>query len=71
MMVAWGLILILVSSLVEMILNIIKEAKKMHKIPCNCCQYFTNDYRLKCTVNPFQVSTEAAINCRDYQTEEN
>ncbi|MDJ0580351.1 hypothetical protein [Crocosphaera sp.] len=43
----------------------------MHKIPCSNCQYFTNDYRLKCPVNPFQASTEAAINCQDYHKREN
>ncbi|MGK7959817.1 hypothetical protein [Crocosphaera sp.] len=38
----------------------------MHQIPCSDCQYFTNDYRLKCPVNPFQANTESAINCQDY-----
>jgi hypothetical protein len=39
----------------------------MHEIPCNGCQFFTNDYRLKCTVHPQIANSEAAINCRDYQ----
>ena len=68
---AWVFILILGSSVIAMVVDVIKRAKKMHKIPCSDCQYFTNDYRLKCPVNPFHASTEAAINCRDYQMREN
>ncbi|MGK7880883.1 MAG: hypothetical protein AB4060_12385 [Crocosphaera sp.] len=64
-------ILVLGSSVIAMIVDVIKRAKKMHKIPCSNCQYFTNDYRLKCPVNPFQASTEAAINCQDYHKQEN
>ncbi len=68
---AWVFILVLSSSVIAMIVDVIKRAKKMHKIPCSNCQYFTNDYRLKCPVNPFQASTEAAINCQDYHKREN
>lgn len=39
----------------------------MHQIPCSNCQFFTNDYRLKCTVNPSVANTERAINCCDYR----
>jgi hypothetical protein len=42
-------------------------AKTMHQIPCARCRYFTNDYRLKCSVHPQIANTEGAINCRDYQ----
>ncbi|MDJ0661524.1 MAG: hypothetical protein QNJ42_18845 [Crocosphaera sp.] len=62
----WVFILMLVSSIIGVIFDVIKRAKKMHQIPCSECQYFTNDYRLKCPVNPFQATTEAAINCQDY-----
>ena len=68
---AWVFILVLGSSVIAMIVDVIKKAKIMHEIPCSNCQYFTNDYRLKCPVNPFQASTEAAINCQDYQMREN
>ncbi len=68
---AWMFILMLGSSVIAMVVDVIKRAKKMHKIPCSDCQYFTNDYRLKCPVNPFQASTEEAINCRDYRMREN
>ncbi len=43
-------------------------AKKMHQIPCTKCQFFTNDYRLKCTAQPYIANTEEAINCIDYQS---
>ncbi len=68
---AWGFVLILGSSVIAMVVDVIQRAKQMHKIPCSDCQYFTNDYRLKCSVHPFQASTEEAINCQDYQMREN
>ncbi|MBR8831860.1 MAG: hypothetical protein Cpurp_11720 [Chlorogloea purpurea SAG 13.99] len=42
-------------------------AKQMHSIPCHNCVYFTNDYRLKCPVNPMGANTESAIDCPDYR----
>jgi hypothetical protein len=42
-------------------------AKRMHEIPCANCQYFTNDYRLKCPVQPTIANTEQAILCSDYR----
>lgn len=44
----------------------IANAKRMHKIPCAHCQYFTGDYHLKCTVRPTLALSEAAIDCIDY-----
>lgn len=44
------------------------HVKKMHSIPCANCQFFTGDYRLKCTVNPTSALTESALECRDYQS---
>jgi hypothetical protein len=38
----------------------------MHQIPCSRCGFFTNNYRLKCTVHPLAANTEAAIDCTDY-----
>ena len=49
----------------------IMTAKQMHQIPCSGCQYFTDDYRLKCTVNPTIANTEEAIECLDYQAKTN
>ena len=41
--------------------------KRLHEIPCHACEFFTNDYRLKCTVRPMVASTEEAIACPDFQ----
>ncbi|WP_315862613.1 hypothetical protein [Geminocystis sp. NIES-3708] len=43
----------------------------MHKIPCSRCQYFTNNYRLKCTLQPLIANTESAIDCSDFIHREN
>lgn len=63
---AWLFCAMIISSLILAIADVIKKAKKMHQIPCNNCEYFTNNYRLKCTVKPNLASTEMAINCSDY-----
>jgi len=44
----------------------VANAKRMQQIPCSHCQFFTNDYRLKCTIHPSVANSEQAINCRDY-----
>ncbi|NJR69347.1 MAG: hypothetical protein HC771_12300 [Synechococcales cyanobacterium CRU_2_2] len=36
-------------------------------MPCSNCRYFTGDYRLKCTVNPYVALSEEAIGCRDFE----
>jgi hypothetical protein len=41
--------------------------KKLHQVPCYQCQYFTNSYYLKCTVNPQIACSELAIDCLDYR----
>jgi hypothetical protein len=43
----------------------------MHQIPCTGCQFFTDDYRLKCTVHPSKANTEEAIHCCDFQPKTN
>ena len=45
----------------------INYVRRLHKIPCSNCAYFTGDYRLKCTVNPFKALSEEAIDCRDFE----
>jgi hypothetical protein len=64
---AWALITVVVWSLWAAAKDGVSRAKQMHQIPCTHCQYFTNDYRLKCTVHPSTANTEQAINCTDYQ----
>ena len=58
-------------SLVSCIIVAIAQAKRMHKIPCTKCRFFTGDYRLKCTVNPSLANTEQAIDCGDYRGDYN
>ncbi|MCL1469881.1 hypothetical protein [Argonema antarcticum] len=41
--------------------------KRLHQIPCAGCDFFTNDYRLKCTVRPSIACSEEAIGCRDFE----
>jgi hypothetical protein len=43
------------------------QVKRLHQIPCHNCDFFTNDHRLKCTVNPIIACTEDAICCRDFE----
>ena len=56
-------------SLISPLMAAIARARQMHSIPCTKCRFFTNDYRLKCTVKPQVANTEAAIGCYDYQRE--
>jgi hypothetical protein len=44
----------------------IRHLKRLHQIPCHRCQYFTGDYRLKCTVQPTVACTDDAISCCDF-----
>ena len=53
-------------SLISPLIAAIAEARQMHRVPCSNCSFFTNDYRLKCTVKPFIATTKEAINCCDY-----
>lgn len=62
----WGLILLLFFTIWSAIRDSLATAKRMHQIPCSGCQFFTDDYRLKCTVHPSIANTEAAIRCLDY-----
>ena len=56
-------------SLVSPLMAAVARGRQMHRIPCTKCRFFTNDYRLKCTVKPQIANTEAAIGCYDYQQE--
>ncbi|MBF2004295.1 hypothetical protein ACF3DV_15955 [Chlorogloeopsis fritschii PCC 9212] len=68
---AWALLILVAWSLWTAARDTVKTAKNMHQIPCSSCQYFTDDYRLKCTVHPCIANTEEAINCLDYQAKTN
>ncbi len=45
--------------------------KRLHQVPCHKCKYFTNSCYLKCTLNPQIACSEEAIDCRDYQPQQN
>ena len=68
---AWALVILLGWSIWTAARDSVKTAQQMHQIPCSGCQYFTDDYRLKCTVNPSMANTEEAIECMDYQPKTN
>ncbi len=40
--------------------------RQWHSTPCPHCIYFTNCDELKCAVNPCQVLSKNAVNCRDF-----
>jgi len=64
---AWAFLGLSVWSLLGIAQAGIAEAKHLHQIPCSSCSFCTGDYRLKCTVHPFEALTELAINCPDYK----
>ena len=68
---AWIVIILLALSLWSAARDSVSTAKQMHQIPCTNCQFFTADYRLKCTVHPSTANTEDAIDCVDYQSKTN
>ncbi|MHC5610753.1 MAG: hypothetical protein ACYTXA_06990 [Nostoc sp.] len=69
--VAWTVIILVVLNLWAAARDSVTTAKQMHQIPCTGCQFFTDNYRLKCTVRPSIANTEEAINCSDYQPKTN
>jgi hypothetical protein len=64
---AWILMITLASNIFRFVADVIKRTRKMHEIPCTNCRYFTNDYHLKCTIQPQIANTELAIDCPDFQ----
>lgn len=68
---AWSVLILFAWSLWSAARDGITTAKQMHQIPCANCQFFTDNYRLKCTVHPSAANTEEAINCLDYQPKTN
>ncbi|NET00677.1 MAG: hypothetical protein F6K61_08890 [Sphaerospermopsis sp. SIO1G1] len=64
---AWTMIILILVNMWTATQDTIKTAQKMHQIPCHKCQFFTNNYRLKCTIHPSAANTEEAIGCKDYQ----
>uniref|UniRef100_B8HSA4 Uncharacterized protein n=1 Tax=Cyanothece sp. (strain PCC 7425 / ATCC 29141) TaxID=395961 RepID=B8HSA4_CYAP4 len=63
---AWSLIFIVVANLWSLGREGVTTVKRLHRIPCANCQFFTHNYHLKCTVHPGMALTEEAIDCTDY-----
>ncbi|MBF2065856.1 MAG: hypothetical protein IGS39_15760 [Calothrix sp. C42_A2020_038] len=64
---AWAIVIFSVSSFWITLKQGTKHVKRLHQIPCHNCDFFTNDYRLKCTINPKKACSEEAIGCRDFE----
>lgn len=64
---AWSLTGFCVYSLCQSAIQTFQVASRMHQVPCSQCQYFTQDYFLKCTVHPHRALSEDAIGCRDFE----
>ena len=64
----WVFLMILFSfSVVRAFKEGAKQVQKLLRIPCYKCDFFTNDYRLKCTVNPTLACSEEALECIDFE----
>lgn len=68
---SWMFTIVIAWSLWTAVRDTVTTSKRLHQIPCANCQYFTGDYRLKCTVQPSIANSEAAIECLDYQPKTN
>ncbi|MEM9922728.1 MAG: hypothetical protein AAF915_03065 [Cyanobacteria bacterium P01_D01_bin.50] len=64
---AWTIVIFSIASFCLTVNQGTKYLKKLHKIPCSRCDFFTNDYRLKCTIHPYKACSEEAINCIDFE----
>ncbi len=65
---AWGLIICAAIRTYKTIFKAKNYVCRLHQIPCSQCRYFTGDYRLKCTVNPYWALSEDAIGCCDFES---
>ncbi len=66
LVLAWGLMILLLWSIIAAIADTVRRAQRMHQIPCAHCTFFTKDYHLKCPVQPLIALSEQAINCPDF-----
>jgi hypothetical protein len=64
---AWGGIILALWSIWSALRDGVHRAKQMHQVPCSTCRFFTQDYHLKCPVQPTLALSEAAIDCPDYE----
>lgn len=67
MTLSWVLILLTIWSLISAVRDALRQARRMHAIPCPRCRFFSNNTHLKCCVHPHVVMTESACGCRDFE----
>lgn len=66
LLLAWVLALLNRLNFKNSLSNRLNLIKHHHEIPCSSCQYFNQNFYLKCAVNPSKALSEEAINCPDY-----
>lgn len=64
---AWIMVIFAIISFWLLLNRGTNHLKKLHDIPCSNCDFFTNDYRLKCTIHPYTACSEDAIDCIDFE----
>ena len=64
---AWTMIIFSCISFCMILTKGTNHVRTLHKIPCSGCDFFTNDYRLKCTIHPYKACSEEAIDCIDFE----
>ncbi|WP_081402886.1 hypothetical protein [Scytonema hofmannii] len=64
---AWAILLFMICSVWRTLSKGTNYVKMLHQIPCAGCEYFTNDYRLKCTVHPQKACSPEALGCIDFE----
>ncbi len=65
--VAWLTVFAAIGNAIVGLTAAARRGRTMHQIPCSRCAFFTNDYRLKCPVDPIVAGSEAAIDCPHYE----
>ncbi|MEH2108753.1 hypothetical protein [Nostoc sp.] len=75
-MIVWAIFVFIVSSVCKALedppentaqdKDEIVSIKHVQQHPCKNCQFFNNNYFLKCAVNPAIALTKQALNCSDY-----
>ena len=64
----WVILMIVFSfSVVSAFKQGAEQLRRLHQIPCYKCDFFTNDFRLKCAVNPTKACSEEALECADFE----
>jgi hypothetical protein len=63
---AWGLLGFLGWEVWQNLNQGVSYIQRLHRVPCDRCQYCTGQPVLKCTVHPCLALSELAIDCPDF-----